>query len=117
LISSISAPYWYGGYFRYDLSQKEIEGTLKDFDTKTIIVGHTIQPEVNKRYNGKVIGIDVKHPQDQYKYFPKIESEGLLIESGKYYRVFENGDIKGVCKLNSVHCFNSFGASPKGIGV
>lgn len=94
LTSSRTAPYWYRGYFRDNLSQEDIEKVLKKFEAKTVIVGHTLQSEVNKKYNGKVIGIDVKHPQDNYEYFPKIESEGLLIENGKYYRVFANGKTK-----------------------
>jgi len=47
---------------------------------------------VNRQYNGKVIGIDVKHPKDYQKYWPKGKSEGLLIKNDKYYRVFADGD-------------------------
>ena len=46
---------------------------------------------MNRKFNGKVIGIDVKHPKDYHKNFPNSESEGLLIEKGKYYRVLHNG--------------------------
>ena len=51
---------------------------------------------MNRLYNGKVIGIDVKHPKDYHKNWPKGESEGLLIEGNKYYRVFTNGDKKEI---------------------
>lgn len=92
LISFETSPYWYRGYFKNELSQEKIDIVLNKFNAKAVIVGHTIQSKVNRRYNGKVVGIDVKHPADYYKYFPEIKSEGLLIDNGKYFRVFENGD-------------------------
>ena len=94
LTSFKTSPYWYRGYFRGHLSQEDIEIGLRKFGAKAVIVGHTIQSKVNKSYDGKVIGIDVKHPSDYYEYFPKRESEGLLIEDGKYYRVFADGKTK-----------------------
>lgn len=94
LTSYQTSPYWYRGYYKDDLSQRDVENDLRIFNAQVVIVGHTVQSEVNRKYNGKVIGIDVKHPQDYYDYFPKRESEGLLIDNGKYYRVFANGEIK-----------------------
>lgn len=94
LTSFKTSPYWYRGYFRGHLSQEDIDGGLRKFGAKAVIVGHTIQSKVNRSYDGKVIGIDVKHPSDYYDYFPKRESEGLLIENEKYYRVFANGKTK-----------------------
>ena len=82
---------WYRGYFKDDLSQEVVEKGLNKFNAKSIVVGHTLQSKVNRQYNGKVIGIDVKHPKDYHKNWPKGESEGLLIENDKYYRVFANG--------------------------
>lgn len=92
LTSSKTSPYWYRGYFKDNLSQEDIDNGLKIFNAETVVVGHTVQSKVNRQYDGKVIGIDVKHPQDYYQYFPKRESEGLLIEDEKYYRVFANGE-------------------------
>jgi hypothetical protein len=87
---------WYRGYFKDDLSQEKVEKGLNKFNAKSIVVGHTLQSKVNRQYNGKVIGIDVKHPKDYQRYWPKGESEGLLIEGNKYYRVFANGDKKEI---------------------
>jgi len=87
---------WYRGYFKEDLSQEEVEKGLNKFNAKSIVVGHTLQSKVNRQYNGKVIGIDVKHPKDYQKYWPKGESEGLLIEGNNYYRVFLNGEKKEI---------------------
>lgn len=92
LTSSNTSPYWYRGYYKADLPQKNIDFGLEKFEAKAVIVGHTVQKEVNRKYNGKVIGIDVKHPQDYYAYFPSRESEGLLIEGDTYYRVLATGE-------------------------
>ncbi len=82
---------WYRGYYKDDLTQEDIELGLHEFNAKSIVVGHTLQSKVNRKYNGKVIGIDVKHPKDYHKNFPNSKSEGLLIEGDKYYRVFHDG--------------------------
>lgn len=92
LISSHKGIAWYRGYFKEDLTQAEVEEGLNTFDAKSIVVGHTLQSKVNKQYNGKVLGIDVKHPKDYSKSLPNKKSEGLLIENNKYYRIFHNGE-------------------------
>lgn len=92
LISSHKGIAWYRGYFKDDLTQEIVEQGLKQFNAKSIVVGHTLQSKVNKKHNGKVIGIDVKHPKDYSKSIPNKKSEGLLIENNQYYRVFHNGE-------------------------
>ncbi|MES2653093.1 MAG: metallophosphoesterase [Bacteroidota bacterium] len=83
---------WYRGYFKGDLTQEDVERGLDQFKAKSIVVGHTLQSKVNTKYNGKVIGIDVKHPKDYHKNFPNKKSEGLLVDGSKYYRVFHDGE-------------------------
>jgi len=85
---------WYRGYFKDDLSQDDVEKGLDKFKAKTVIVGHTIQRKVKKLYNGKVYGIDIKHPKDYNKNWPNKTSEGLYISNNKYYRVLANGEKK-----------------------
>lgn len=92
LISSHKGIAWYRGYFKDDLTQKEVEQGLNTFNAESIVVGHTLQSEVNKEYDGKVIGIDVKHPKDYSKSIPNQKSEGLLIEGNQYYRVLHDGE-------------------------
>lgn len=92
LISSHKGIAWYRGYFKDDLTQEQVERGLKIFNANSIVVGHTLQSKVNKQYNGKVIGIDVKHPKDYSKSIPNQKSEGLLIDSNQYYRVLHNGE-------------------------
>jgi len=94
LISTKDGICWYRGYFKGDLTQEQVELGLNKFNAKSIVVGHTLQSKVNRQYNGKVIGIDVKHPKDYHKNWPNGKSEGLLIKGNKYYRVFANGDKK-----------------------
>lgn len=94
LISSHKGIAWYRGYFKEDLTQEDVEKGLNMFDAKSIVVGHTLQSKVNKQFNGKVIGIDVKHPKDYSKSLPNKKSEGLLIEDNQYFRVLHNGEKK-----------------------
>lgn len=82
---------WYRGYFKEDLTQEQIEKGLNKFNAKSIIVGHTLQSKVNRKYKGKVIGIDIKHPKDYHKSWPNQKSEGLLIEAEQYFRVLYDG--------------------------
>jgi hypothetical protein len=87
---------WHRGYFKDDLSQEDVEQGLNKFNAKSIVVGHTLQSKVNKQHNGRVIGIDVKHPKDYSKSIPNQKSEGLLIENNRYYRVLHNGEKKEI---------------------
>lgn len=96
LISSRTGLAWYRGYFKERLTQTEIETGLDIFGAKAIVVGHTLQPKVSTLYNGKVIGIDVKHPKDYSKSVPNQKSEGLLIENNEYFRVLHNGKKKKI---------------------
>ncbi|MCF8246687.1 MAG: metallophosphoesterase [Saprospiraceae bacterium] len=92
LVSTDKGPSWYRGYFKDDnLTQAQVEEGLRKFNAQSVIVGHTIQSKVNKKWNGKVIGIDVQHPKDFHKNWPSRKSEALLIENGDIYRVLVNG--------------------------
>jgi Calcineurin-like phosphoesterase len=91
LFSTKKSPSWYRGYFNEKLSQQKIDNLLQKFEASQIIVGHTTVPKVGCFYNEKVIGIDVKSPQDHLKYFPERRTEALLLENGIWYRVNDNG--------------------------
>lgn len=96
LTSNKTGVCWYRGYYKDNLTQEEVEKGLNKFNAKAVIVGHTLQSKINRQYNGKVIGIDVKHPKDYKKHWPYQESEGLLIKGNKYYRVLKNGEKKEI---------------------
>lgn len=91
-LSSITGPAWYRGYFREDLSQRQVESGLAKFGAKAVVVGHTLQSEITKAYQGKVFGIDVKQPSDHRTDFPSGKSEGLWIEGEVYSRVLDTGE-------------------------
>lgn len=94
LISSNDGPAWYRGYFKELLSQESVDRVLGHFEVKDVIVGHTIQSKVKRSFNGRVIGIDVVHPKDYHKNWPKRESEALLIKGDQYFRVLSDGTRK-----------------------
>ena len=89
--SAVTGPCWYRGYFREDLTQQQVQTVLDKFNASAVVVGHTIQSKVTKAFNGKVFGIDVKHPSDNRTDWPHGESEGLLIDGDTYYRVLATG--------------------------
>lgn len=91
ILSDETSPYWYRGYFD-ELEQEEIDKILSFYKTSNIIVGHTVQDKVHRLYNGKIVAIDVVQPKGYIKYFPKVESQGLLIEKNKFYRLNNQGD-------------------------
>ena len=94
--SSLTGPCWYRGYFRGDLSLVQVEAGLAKFKAKAVVVGHTLQSRISKAYEGKVFGIDVKHPSDHRSELPQGKSEGLLIEGDQYFRVLSNGEKHGL---------------------
>lgn len=87
---------WYRGYFKDNLTQEEVENGLSKLNAHKVVVGHTLQSKVKRLYDGKVIGIDVKHPNDYHKNWPSNESEGLLIKGNKYFRVLANGEMEEI---------------------
>lgn len=91
ILSAITGPCWYRGYFKEDLTQQQVQAGLDKFNAKVVVVGHTLQSKVTKAFDGKVFGIDVKHPSDDRTDFPFGESEGLMIEGDTYYRVLVTG--------------------------
>lgn len=100
LLSSKSAPFWYRGYFKNNLRQKEINQICALLDVHSIVVGHTIQSGIKPIYEGRIIGIDVKHPQDYYDYWPKPKSEALFIDHNEIFKVLEDGSIKKLSLKN-----------------
>ncbi|MFZ6011442.1 MAG: metallophosphoesterase [Bacteroidota bacterium] len=93
VLSYEKSPFWYRGFFEDDLSDLAIDSLLDHFNGKQIIVGHTIQSRVRTLYDGRVIGIDVQHPQEQWgRYFPDVSSQALLIENGRFFRINDDGD-------------------------
>ena len=81
-------PLWYRGYFKNDISNRDITNILKYYDAKNIVVGHTIQKKINASYKNRIIAIDLKHPRN--------EDEGklkmLLKADSTFYILDEDGE-------------------------
>ncbi len=91
LISSFfleNSPFWYRGYFTNPMAtQNQIDSTLKLFDVKQIIVGHTIVPtNIGSYHQDKVIGIDVNQHDSKH--------QGILFKNGVWSIVNYSGKLK-----------------------
>ncbi len=82
---SRNSPIWYRGYFREELPANEIEGVLKQYGAKRIIVGHTSQTEVLKKHDGLVYAVDTSIKKGEY-------GELLLIEKDVFTRCKMDGE-------------------------
>lgn len=79
-----TSPFWYRGYFTQPLaSMAQVDSSLKKFDVKKIIVGHTIVDSIHSIYNGKIIAIDVNHHKQNH--------QALIIEKDCFYRMNADG--------------------------
>ena len=93
LINTQTGLSWYRGYFEGGVSQEQVDATLRHFDAKSVVVGHTPVWRVQQRFEGKVLAIDVKHPLDYRGSVPPRRSEGLLIVQDKYSRALDDGSL------------------------
>lgn len=93
LVLGKNGPLWYRGLVEekgsYEkVSEDFIDEILTFYNVKKIIVGHTLVEAVSSDYHGKVIRVDVKHPDAK----SSKESQGLLIEADQFYRIDGRGD-------------------------
>ncbi len=93
LLDTVNGPSWYRGYFNDNLTQEQVEATLKKLQAKAVVVGHTPTWKVKTLFNKKVFSIDVKHPLDYRGSFPPRRSEGLRMEGDKAWRVKDDGSL------------------------
>ncbi len=83
IFSGKTSPFWYRGFIKETAKEDFIELLLNKYNSKKLIVGHTIVKNITSFYNGKVIGVDVDHAEGI--------TEGLIIENGIIYRADKNG--------------------------
>lgn len=84
--------FWYRGlaidYKYYDkISEIELDKILKFYQAKKIVFGHTLNDNIKKEYNGKLINIDVLHGQTKNS----DKTKGLLIENGNEFIIDGKG--------------------------
>ncbi|NLZ94215.1 MAG: metallophosphatase [Bacteroidales bacterium] len=88
-----SGPIWYRGMFGYTdvvdhyLTEEVLDGLLKRYDVKRIVVGHTEFSEVSFFRNGKVIGVNVHSQKNRERQ----ASRGILIEDGDIFVIDDKG--------------------------
>jgi hypothetical protein len=80
-IYSMIGPMWYRGYFSGTLDPTEVISLLNLYGAESIVVGHTIVPNVSGIYDNRVIAIDVKHCVA----VGDGTSNALLIENNNYF--------------------------------
>lgn len=93
LLDTASGPSWYRGYFEDDLTQGQVEASLKKLQAHAVVVGHTVTGQVKPLFEKKVYAIDVKHPLDYRETLPLRRSEGLRLEADKAWRVKDDGSL------------------------
>jgi len=89
LLSGTNGPVWYRGYYQETYAtQSEVDNIVQFLSCGRIFTGHTRHDEIQFRYNGKVIGVDVEHGSTGVD---PLGVEGLLYENGTGYRVRTDG--------------------------
>ncbi|MFT5167337.1 MAG: hypothetical protein ACI8P3_002574 [Saprospiraceae bacterium] len=86
-VFSKEGPMWYRGYFIAQLSQETIDQTFDLYGVRYVVVGHTIVPKISSLFEGRVIGIDVKHDVALYNE----TTNSLLFEDDIMYATNVNG--------------------------
>lgn len=83
-----SSLFWYRGYFiEPKATETDVERTLKLFDVKRIIAGHTIlEGNVAFYYGGKVLGVDVNRHKGDH--------QAAVYEKGKWFAVDDKGQTR-----------------------
>jgi hypothetical protein len=88
VFNSDNSPFWYRGYYQNNINEQLIDSALDHFKVKAIVTGHTVVSKVTSYFNGKVINVNTNHAAGN--------SEALLINKGRYYRVNTEGRRKKI---------------------
>ena len=87
ILFSDLGPFWYRGYYskKAPATSGQVDTTLNVFGVKYITTGHTVVADtISVLYNGRVFNTDVYHAGGN--------SEAMLVEGGKFYRVNSKGE-------------------------
>lgn len=86
-LMSEKGPVWYRGYFvKPYLTEFQIDNSLKYFDAKHIIVGHTSMPNIISLFHNKIFDIDSGIQYGDY-------GEVLIYNNGRFYRGTISGSL------------------------
>jgi len=92
LIMGPDGPLWYRGYmgqYGYTdepVSQETVDKILDSFKCRALVIAHSEIEHISVTYKGKVFGIDVLMVDNENSV-----PQGLLIENGKFFRLFPDG--------------------------
>lgn len=94
LIFSSFGPLWYRGLVKpssnYEkASANEVNSFLDYYSAEKIVIGHCIVNDISTDYDGKVVRIDLEHPDSGNS---NLESKALLIENGTLYAVNDKAE-------------------------
>jgi hypothetical protein len=79
-------PLWYRGYFAEEpLPKSKFKRQLKQYDQRTMIVGHTSQDDIHTLYGGRLIVIDCSIKLGQ-------TGQVLLIENDEFFIIDQDGE-------------------------
>jgi Calcineurin-like phosphoesterase len=78
-----NGPFWFRSYVTMTTPESVVDATLKKFNVKHIMVGHTIVDKVKGFYSKKVIAIDTRHTASN--------SQAFLMENKVFYRIDQFG--------------------------
>jgi len=79
-----NSPFWYRGYAKEQINKDDLQNILQNYKVEKVIIGHTVTENVKYIYDKKIINIDTKHSEGN--------SQGLLVENGKEFRIDINGN-------------------------
>jgi hypothetical protein len=82
-------PLWYRGLVidSKPVSSEDLDKVLDYYKTKRVIVGHSEVDEIDWRYDGRVVAVNVRHHDN----FPQNRTAGILIEGNHIYSVTYSG--------------------------
>jgi Calcineurin-like phosphoesterase len=80
--------FWYRDMAKNKLTNSEVHNILFRYDLKRLVVGHTLQTDVNIYYRGQLICTDQYHEENMRLGFVKT----LLIEQGVPYSITSKGE-------------------------
>ncbi|HSU27941.1 MAG TPA: metallophosphoesterase, partial [Chitinophagaceae bacterium] len=82
-----TSPFWYRGYYMHRPPgiEEQVNNTLKVFNVKHVVTGHTIVADtVSSWYGGKVFNTDTHHSEGK--------SGAIFVEGNKIFRVDAEGN-------------------------
>ena len=82
------SPFWNRDYVNQTADSTMINRTLAAYESRMIIVGHTLVESIRTFYGGKVVAVDTEHASEN--------SQALIIENEEYLVIDRKGNTKQI---------------------